>query len=85
MADVAIWYERMGLSPDEIVTSYPSISLSDVHVALAYYYGHRDEIDRHIADGERAAEASRGAHPSLVAEKLKAREDHASDDPLPPR
>jgi uncharacterized protein (DUF433 family) len=36
--DVAIWHERMGMSPDEIVSGYPSITLSDVHAALAYYY-----------------------------------------------
>lgn len=33
--DIAIWHERMGMSPDEIVSSYPTITLSDVHAALA--------------------------------------------------
>jgi uncharacterized protein (DUF433 family) len=28
----------MGMSPDEIVSEYPTITLSDVHVALAYYF-----------------------------------------------
>src|SRR5262245_31021327 len=35
--DIAVWHERMGISPDEIVSSHPSITLSDVHAALAYY------------------------------------------------
>jgi uncharacterized protein (DUF433 family) len=34
--DVAIWHERMGMSPDEIVLEYPTITLADVHAALAY-------------------------------------------------
>jgi uncharacterized protein (DUF433 family) len=41
VADVGIWYERMGMSPDEIVSTWPSLTLSDVHAALAYYYDHR--------------------------------------------
>ncbi len=35
VADVAIWYERMGMNPDEIVSTWPSLTLSDVHAALA--------------------------------------------------
>src|SRR5438046_6317346 len=50
--DVAIWHERLAMSPDEIVSAYPSITLSDVHAALAYYYEHRDQIDAAIRDGE---------------------------------
>jgi len=51
--DVAIWHERMGMSPDEIVSAYPSITLSDVHAALAYYYENREQIDADIIEGER--------------------------------
>ena len=47
--DIAIWHERMGLSPDEIVFQYPSITLADVHAALAYYYENRERIDSDIA------------------------------------
>lgn len=36
--DVVIWHEKMGLSPREIVSRYPMLSMSDVHAALAYYY-----------------------------------------------
>src|SRR6187402_2000571 len=56
VADVAIWHERMGMSPDEIVSEYPSITLSDVYVALAYYHDHRGEIDREIREGEEFAD-----------------------------
>src|SRR3954449_868074 len=51
--DVAIWHERLGMSPDEIVSAYPSLTLSDVHAALAYYYENRDRIDADILEGER--------------------------------
>ncbi len=49
--DVAIWHERMGMSPDEIVSSRPTITLSDVHAALAYYYENRERIDADIEEG----------------------------------
>jgi uncharacterized protein (DUF433 family) len=47
--DVVLWSEE-GLTPDEIVVRVPSISLADVHAALAYYFDHRDDIDRQIRD-----------------------------------
>lgn len=34
--DIVIWYEHLNMSPDEIVYHYPSITLADVHAALAY-------------------------------------------------
>jgi uncharacterized protein (DUF433 family) len=47
--DVVIWHERMGLSPDEIVDQYPTITLADVHAALAYYWDHHDLVEQWIA------------------------------------
>ncbi len=84
--DVAVWHERQGMSPDEIVSDYPSLTLSDVHAALAYYYEHRDRIDQDIRDGERFVAAMRAkAGPSLVDRKLGRKVPDAPDDPLPPR
>lgn len=55
VSDVAIWYERMGMTPDEIVSEYPTITLSDVHAALAYYYDNKEDVDRGIREGEEFA------------------------------
>lgn len=71
---VAVWYERMGMSPTEIVATYPTIDLAQVHAALAYYYSHRDEIQAAIAEEARfidELEATCG--PSLLQKK---REPH---------
>src|SRR5580693_10673241 len=70
--DVAIWHERMGMSPDEIVSTYPTITLSDVHAALAYYYEHRERIDADIREGEEAVEKLRAGQPSIF-EKVRQR------------
>src|SRR5665213_1955604 len=50
VADVVVWHERQGMSPDEIVDNYPSITLSDVYAALAYYFENRDRIDADILE-----------------------------------
>lgn len=42
--DVAEAYEHSGYDPDEITQLYPYLSLSNVHVALAYYYDNIDEF-----------------------------------------
>jgi uncharacterized protein (DUF433 family) len=84
--DVAIWHERMGMSPDEIVSAHPSITLSDVHAALAYYYENRARVDEDIEEGERFVEEMKAkAPPSLIQEKLRHTKGHAADDPVPPR
>src|SRR5438067_821840 len=70
--DVAIWHERMGLSPDEIVSAHPSITLSDVHAALAYYYENRAQIDADIREGEQfVAEMKAKSPPSLLQQRLR--------------
>ena len=71
--DVVIWHEKLGMSPDEIVHHYPTITLAGIHAALAYYWDHRDEIERRIADDEAFAEEFRRHHPSLLQEKLRQR------------
>src|SRR5713226_3714094 len=54
--DIAIWHERMGMSPDEIVSEYPSITLADVHAALAYYFENRQRIDDDIKAAKQFAD-----------------------------
>ena len=71
--DVAIWHEKLGMSPDEIVDAYPTITLADVHAALAYYWDNRDEIERQIAEGRDFVEELRKHEFSPLAAKLRQR------------
>jgi uncharacterized protein (DUF433 family) len=71
--DIAIWHERMGLSADEIVSQYPSITLSDVYSALAYYHDHFREIRQQIAEDEAFALEMKAKNPSLLQKRLKER------------
>jgi uncharacterized protein (DUF433 family) len=70
--NIAIWHERLGKSVDEIVAEY-DLTPADVHAALAYYFDHRAEMDRSIAEGEAFAEALRQQTPSKVRQKLQDR------------
>jgi uncharacterized protein (DUF433 family) len=71
--DVAIWHEKLGMSPDEIVDNFPTITLADVHAALAYYWDHRDEIEHSIAEEHAFVEEFRRGHTGPLQEKLKRR------------
>jgi uncharacterized protein (DUF433 family) len=77
---VAVWHEQMGMTPTEIAATYPTITLAQVHAALAYYYDHRDEIQAEIEEERRFVETLRAGQPSIF-EKVRRR--NAEDDPLP--
>ena len=48
VVDIAMEYEMLGHSPDEIVDSHSHLNLSQVHDALSFYYENRSELDRKI-------------------------------------
>jgi uncharacterized protein (DUF433 family) len=66
---IAVWHEQMGMTPIEIAATYPTITLAQVHAALAYYYDHKQEIDADIEEGKRFVEEMKAKSPSLLAEK----------------
>ena len=37
-----------GATPEEIYQEYPSVGLADVYAVIAFYLGHRDEIDAYL-------------------------------------
>ena len=47
---------RQKLSPEEICTYWPFLTLGQVHSALAYYYDHKEEVERLIKEGEEFVE-----------------------------
>lgn len=65
------WHEHQGLSPDEIASHIPSVTLAEVHAALAYYFDHIEEIQEDMRAERASAEQSRRDHPSLLAAKFR--------------
>lgn len=45
-----------GATPETIVPRYPTTRLADVYGVITYYLRHREDIDRYLAERERAAE-----------------------------
>ena len=59
---------------DEIRRQHPHLSLSQIYVALVYYFDHKEELDSRIEDQLRLVNDSRSsAGESLVRAKLKAK------------
>ena len=65
--DVAIWHERMGMSVDEIATTY-DLRLAEIYAALAYYFDHREAVDARIRDSARLIEELKQRFPSRLVE-----------------
>lgn len=50
-----------GQSPETIAQSFPVLTLEQVYGSIAYYLGHREEIDRYLEVQERDYEEKRAA------------------------
>lgn len=72
VAQIAIEYERLGQTPDQIAEGHPHLTLSQIHEALAYYYDHQASVDADIIAGERFVRQLRQHYPS----KLNLLHDH---------
>ena len=68
--DVAIRYEVMRLSPEEIMVALPHLTLPQIHSALAYYYAHKSKLDAGWKASLKKSEQWRRRHPSMVERKL---------------
>jgi uncharacterized protein (DUF433 family) len=63
-----------GWSPDELQFQHPHLTLGQIHSALAYYWDHKEELDRDIERRlERVEEIRREVGPSQLVDRLKAK------------
>ena len=67
--NIMVWHERLGMSADEIASEY-DLSLADVYAALAYYFDHREEIARTLAEDEAFVAEMRASTPSRLRARL---------------
>jgi uncharacterized protein (DUF433 family) len=79
---IAVWHEQGGMSPAAIVAAHPTLTLAQIHAALAYYYDHREEIQTAIAAEDKLVEEMKArSGPSPLQQKLGQR--NATDDSVP--
>jgi len=55
--DSIVYVFQIGLSPESIVQSFPLLTLEQVYGAIAFYLANRTEIDRYLAEAEKAFDA----------------------------
>ena len=68
--DVAVRYEVMGQTPEEIIIALPHLTLPQIHAALSYYYGHKRELDKQWKASVKKIARLRLKTPSILEEKL---------------
>lgn len=64
--DVAIEYEKLGYTPDQIVDAHPHLTLPQVHDALSFYYENQEELDERIASGDALIAELKKRYPSKI-------------------
>jgi uncharacterized protein (DUF433 family) len=45
---IVVLHERQAMSPAEIVSEYPHLTLAGIYAALAYYHDYREEVNADI-------------------------------------
>lgn len=55
--DSIIHHFKLGATAEQIVQSFPSLSLGDVYSTIAYYLTHRQQIEEYLQQQETEADA----------------------------
>lgn len=45
---VVMYILKLGMTPEEFIQKFNHLTLAQVHDALSYYYGHREEIEQDL-------------------------------------
>ena len=73
-----------GLSPESIAESFDTLVLEEIYGALAFYLGHREEIDTYLRQSETEFDAlyrrMRDAHP-LLYQKIEQAQQRTTVQP----
>jgi|SRR5947209_7844762 uncharacterized protein (DUF433 family) len=72
--EVAVDHVSWKWSPEAIHLQHPTLSLAQIHAALAYYYDHQAEFDTEMARQDQEYEAARAAqgNDTPIHRKLRA-------------
>ena len=77
--DSVVYAYRRGASPESIQRSFPSLTLEQVHGALAFYLSHQTEVDSYLAQSEtefeELQETSHETHSDWYEKLRRAREE----------
>ena len=73
---------RMGSSPEEVHSAFPTVPLAAIYGAIAHYLDHQEEVDRYLRENEEVRQADQAAleaaRPKFYAMMRQRLADHAS-------
>lgn len=69
--DSIVHHFKLGATAEQIVQSFPSLSLGEVYSSIAYYLTHRQEIEEYMQQQETAADA--------IQEQLESNPDYQTE------
>jgi len=72
--DVYVWHELRGQSVDAIVVEFPQLNKAEVYAALAYFWDHREEILKQMADEDALVREIKARTPSKLQQKSAAKD-----------
>jgi uncharacterized protein (DUF433 family) len=72
VVELVVEQQAYGWSPEELRFQHPYLTLGQIHSALAYYWDHREDLDRDIQRRlERVAELRSATPPAPLAARLR--------------
>jgi uncharacterized protein (DUF433 family) len=72
--ELVVEHIAYGWSPEELKYQHPYLELGQIYSALAYYYDHKEKLDRDIENRlKRASEIEEITPPTLLRQKLAAK------------
>ena len=85
--DLVVEQYENGITPENMVRTYDTLVLADVHAVIAYYLQHRDEVRAYLKRRTEEAAALRAKieaeHPRVAREELLARRSGREKDHAP--
>lgn len=55
--DSVVHNYKLGATAEQIAYSFPSLQLQDIHLAIAYYLTHRDEVEEYMRQQKAESDA----------------------------
>lgn len=64
VSQIALEYERLGWSPDQIIDAHPHLTLPQVHAALSYYYDNLPLFQKELIENKGSLESIQRFYPA---------------------
>lgn len=83
IVDIAIEYEYLNQTPDEIINAHPHLKLEQIHDALSYYYENRTELDKKIKEDkqfiQKLSKTQKGRWLAITPKRIKIYADESAN------